>query len=69
MTFFDLITHMFFLQEPKEDVRLQPPVIETDSGVDDGNYCTVYTVLPNLRTSGLNIKTSLIKLNYLYTTP
>ena len=27
---------------------LQPPVMKTDSGVDDGNYCMVYTVLPNL---------------------
>ena len=39
---------MFFLQDPKEDARLQPPVMETDSGADDGNYCMVYTVLPNL---------------------
>ena len=39
---------MFFLQDPKGDVRLQPPVMETDSGVDGGNYCMVYTVLPNL---------------------
>ena len=68
MTFFDLITHMFFLQEPKEDARLQPPKMETAPGVDGGNYCMVYIVLPNLHLV-LNIKTSPIKLDYLYTTP
>ena len=47
MTFFDLITHII-LQEPKEDARLQPPKMETASGVDGGNYCMVYIVLPNL---------------------
>ena len=67
MTFFNLITHMFFLQEPNEDVR--PPVMETESGVNDGNYCMVYTVLPNLNNYGVNIKTSPIKLDSLYTTP
>ena len=46
MTFFNLITHVFFLQVPKEDV--QPTVMKTDSAVDDGNYSMVYTVLPNL---------------------
>ena len=68
MTFFNLITHMFFLQEPKEDVQLQS-VMETESGVDGGNYCMVYTVLPNLHNYGVNIKTSPIKLDLLYTTP
>ena len=36
------------LLDPKEDVQLQPPVMETDSKVDDGNYCMVYIVLPYL---------------------
>ena len=46
MNWMTLITHTFFLQDPKEDV--QPSVMKTESGVDDGNYCMVYTVLSNL---------------------
>ena len=47
MNWMTLITHAFFLQDPKEDV--QPSVMKTESGVNDGNYCMVYMVLPNLQ--------------------
>ena len=56
------------LLDPKEDARLQPPMTKTDSGVDGGNYCMVLHSATKLA-SGVNIKTSLIKLDYLYTTP
>ena len=49
------------LQEPEE-----PTVMKTDSGVDGGNYWTVYIVLPNLHLPKL-LASSFF--NYLYTTP
>ena len=55
------------LLDPKEDVRLQSPMMEiqTDSGVNEGNYCMVYSA--TILTSAINIKISSFKLNYLYT--
>ena len=55
------------LLDPKEDVRLQPPMMEmeTDSGVNEGNYCMVYSA--TILTSAICIKISSSKLNYLYT--
>ena len=35
-------------------MQLQFPMMETDSGVDDGNHCMVYIVLPYLHTSEKN---------------
>ena len=49
------------LLDPKEDVQLQPPVMETDSKVDDGNYCMVY--------SATILTSAIFKIDYLYTTP
>ena len=44
---------LLMLLDLKEDVRLQPPVMETDSGVNDGNYCMVYSA--TILTSAINI--------------
>ena len=46
------------LSDPKEDVRLQSPMMEmeTDSGVNEGNYCMVYSA--TILTSAINIKIS-----------
>ena len=46
--------------DPKEDVWLQPPMMETDSGVDGGNYCMVYNAIK--LTSAINIEISFFKL-------
>ena len=54
------------LLDPKEDVRLQPPMMEmeTDSVVNEGNYCMVSATI---LTSAVYIKISSSKRNYLYT--
>ena len=31
------------LLDPKENVQLQPQVLERDSGVNGGNYCMVFS--------------------------
>ena len=36
-----LLNSPLVLLDPKEDVQLQPPMMEPDSGVNAGNYCVV----------------------------
>ena len=57
-------TPLIPLLDPKEDVRLQSPMMEmeTDSGVNEGNYCMVYSA--TIHTSAINIEISTFKLIY-----
>ena len=52
------------LLDPKENVQLQPQVLERDSGVNGGNYCMVFSA--TVVTPVVNI--SLFKVD-LYVTP
>ena len=58
---------LLMLLDPKEDVQLQPPVMETDSRVDGGNYCMVYSAtILNLLSSKLTTYIPLPGIYYLY---